>query len=435
MSKERKRASRLKTQKDQLLFNGNFESGNIGSATQVSPFEYEITVRPDTLNPRHRLWFHFSVSGAHSGQKVLFTITNFSKTRSLYRNGMAPVVRSLKRPVWFRMPESHAFYYRPPKNKKQYHLSFIFEFDDEEDTYYFAYCFPYSYTRIQRLLSGYESKGHPYFHRALLCRTVLGRRIDLLTITSPESEETTPLRERKIVVVTARVHPGETPASWVCQGFLDFILGGSDPRAQLLRDHIVFKVVPCLNPDGVFLGNYRGNSLGFDLNRFWLNPHPSWMPSIHAVRQLLIDLDARISPDGSKSPHGVLDFFMDMHAHSTGMDAFCYLNIPAEPDRRERTMWFPRLLAVNARSFSATSSKFCKDPNKSGSGRRAIGDFLGLEAYCYTLETSFFGYYGEKMRTVPFDEKSLHELGSEIAITLIDFYKLYSRVRKVGASQ
>ena len=46
--------------------------------------------------------------------------------------------------------------------------------------------------------------------------------------------------------------------SHICplQGFLAFLLG-SDPRAAVLRSTITFVVVPMLNPDGVFLGNYR----------------------------------------------------------------------------------------------------------------------------------------------------------------------------------
>jgi murein tripeptide amidase MpaA len=72
-----------------------------------------------------------------------------------------------------------------------------------------------------------------------------------------------------MVFLTCRVHPGESPASFVLHGMIDFLLS-SDPAAQTLRDHIVFKIVPMLNPDGVFLGNYRTNFLGFDLNRQWL---------------------------------------------------------------------------------------------------------------------------------------------------------------------
>lgn len=61
---------------------------------------------------------------------------------------------------------------------------------------------------------------------------------------------------RRSICVSARVHPGETCASWTMHGFLEFICGGS-ARARILRDNFIFKVVPMLNPDGVINGNYR----------------------------------------------------------------------------------------------------------------------------------------------------------------------------------
>ena len=42
------------------------------------------------------------------------------------------------------------------------------------------------------------------------------RRLDLLTITSPKNLE--PGTRCKMVFITARVHPGESPSSYVCQG-------------------------------------------------------------------------------------------------------------------------------------------------------------------------------------------------------------------------
>jgi hypothetical protein len=41
------------------------------------------------------------------------------------------------------------------------------------------------------------------------------------TATSPENQI------KKGVVITARVHPGETNASWMMKGLLDFLLGDS----------------------------------------------------------------------------------------------------------------------------------------------------------------------------------------------------------------
>ena len=82
------------------------------------------------------------------------------------------------------------------------------------------------------------------------------RRLDLLTICDPELKKIDPEKKRKIVYITARVHPGETPSSYVCQGLIEFLVS-SHPIAKVLRENIVFKIIPMLNPDGVYLGNYR----------------------------------------------------------------------------------------------------------------------------------------------------------------------------------
>ena len=85
------------------------------------------------------------------------------------------------------------------------------------------------------------------------------RRLDLLTIRDPELKQppnSTSDKKRKIVIITARVHPGETPSSYVCQGLIEFLVS-SHPVAKLLRENITFKIIPMLNPDGVYLGNYR----------------------------------------------------------------------------------------------------------------------------------------------------------------------------------
>ena len=55
-----------------------------------------------------------------------------------------------------------------------------------------------------------------FLHIFMYPRVQMKNRLELLTITSPHNllKETT----AKSVLITARIHPGETPSSFVCEG-------------------------------------------------------------------------------------------------------------------------------------------------------------------------------------------------------------------------
>lgn len=72
---------------------------------------------------------------------------------------------------------------------------------------------------------------------------------------------------KKYIIVCSRVHPGETNASYIMQGFINFITSPTNFEAIELRKRIIFKIVPITNPDGVIIGNYRTSLCGNDLNR------------------------------------------------------------------------------------------------------------------------------------------------------------------------
>ncbi len=113
-----------------------------------------------------------------------------------------------------------------------------------------------------------------------------------------------------MVFITARVHPGESPASYVCQGLMEHLMSDT-LEGELLRENIIFKIgnfcefsilcytdfvgfidaVPMLNPDGVYLGNYRSSLMGFDLNRHWADPSPWAQPTITATKKLVMEYD------------------------------------------------------------------------------------------------------------------------------------------------
>mmetsp|Transcript_19847 Transcript_19847/g.29683 ORF Transcript_19847/g.29683 Transcript_19847/m.29683 type:complete len:1390 (-) Transcript_19847:111-4280(-) len=220
-----------------------------------------------------------------------------------------------------------------------YTLSIAMQFPHANDSVRLAYFYPftYSYQRecIKSLLM--QPKISQYIRRQAFCRTRGGNVVELLTITNFSGEEDLaekkdkikvnkdgkssstgntssnfiPPSQRLVVFLSARVHPGENNASWVMKGIIQF-LTSEDPEAQLLREQVVFKIIPMLNPDGVIVGNYRCNLSGVDLNRKWEHPDCIKNPTIFATKQLLHSL-------ATQRP--VL-LYCDFHGHST-MKNFC----------------------------------------------------------------------------------------------------------------
>ena len=118
----------------------------------------------------------------------------------------------------------------------------------------------------------------------LLCRTLAGNNVYILTITAPASQED--MKRKAVIVLSARVHPGETPSSWIMRGILHFLTGDSDVSTRL-RDNFIFKIVPMLNPDGCIVGNTRCSLAARDLNRQYKSVIKEAFPSVFNVKTLV----------------------------------------------------------------------------------------------------------------------------------------------------
>ena len=150
-----------------------------------------------------------------------------------------------------------------------YTLSFIIEFAYESDQVHFAHCYPYTYSDCIMFLKRVclPQYGKDRLRRTALCKTKAGNSCEMLIITNFTSTQDQ-IAERKCVIISARVHPGESNSSFIMEGIIEHVLG-NEKEAKVLRDTYVFKIVPMLNPDGVIVGNYRCSLAGLDLNRQW----------------------------------------------------------------------------------------------------------------------------------------------------------------------
>eukprot|EP01135_Chromosphaera_perkinsii_P004701 Nk52_evm12s294 gene=Nk52_evmTU12s294 len=400
-------------QKGHLIFNADFESGNLGKVVCLWDSEFDLYIRPDTCNSKYRVWFYFTVKNVKRMQRVIFNIVNYSKTKTLFREGMSPVVCSTSRPKWERIPSKNVFYYRCPRHGDQYVMSFLFAFDNDQDKYCFSYCYPYSYSDLQAYLGQLDARRTNYYRRELLGCSLQLRKVDLITITNPKN--LVKGREKKIIFISSRIHPGETPSSYVCQGMIDFLMSCT-PEAKLLRDNLVFKFVPMLNPDGVYHGNYRCSFMGFDLNRHWQKPTSWTQPTLVATKAKLMEFNS----DSDVS----VEFYIDIHAHTALTNVFMYGNEYSDTRKKSEHVQFPQLLSKNIKEFSIENSSFNRDKVKAGTGRRFLGQFLGPNSHSYTLEVSFFSFMNGEGEPRAFSIDDYLRLGRNIALTFIDYYNL-----------
>jgi len=294
------------------------------AGTESPDFEFQLWTKPDCQGTEfengNRTWFYFGLRGGPPGAVLKFTVQNLNKQAKLFSQGMVPVFTIPGRTTWERLRDLPTF----STQENNFSMSFKFRNLEEPDSQvYFAFTYPYTYKELQTNLAKLEKKHSQanldftalqelpsngiYFHREMVIRSLEHRRLDLLTITGMNNiqQEKEPIlanlftehssdnrphkfSHKKVVFLSARVHPGETCSSFVMNGFIKFLLNHSDARAAALRAKYVFKLVPMLNPDGVYRGHYRTDTRGVNLNRVYSDPSLLLHPTIYAAKKLVL---------------------------------------------------------------------------------------------------------------------------------------------------
>ncbi|XP_069808017.1 cytosolic carboxypeptidase 3 isoform X2 [Dendropsophus ebraccatus] len=398
-----------------LEFESRFESGNLQKVVQVGDYDYQLTLRTDLYTDRHTQWFYFRVKNTRAGVPYRFTIVNLMKPTSLYNQGMRPLMYSQidangQRIGWRRMGDEIRYYRNGSGRDGQsyYSLSWSFRFPHSGDTCYFAHCYPYTYSNLQDYLAqiAKDPERSRYCKIRVLCHSLAGNIVYVLTITNP-SQATREPKKKKAVILTARVHPGETNSSWMMKGFLDYILS-SRGEAQRLRDSFIFKVVPMLNPDGVIVGNYRCSLSGRDLNRNYKSRLKDSFPSIWFTRNMI----KRVMEERE------ILLYCDLHGHSRKQNVFMYGCRGSDSRLYERI--FPLMLSkLSPDKFSFSGCKFKVQRTKEGTGRVVMWR-MGIRN-SYTLEATFCGSSLGKRRGTHFSTKDLESLGYHFCDALLDY--------------
>ncbi|XP_033336783.1 cytosolic carboxypeptidase-like protein 5 isoform X2 [Megalopta genalis] len=296
------------------------ENKSCKSSTSDDSVDYEFNIwtkhdcHGTQFQNSNRTWFYFGFKACTSGAYVKFNIVNLNKQVKMFSQGMCPVFKVLPGHLhWERIRDRPT--YTVDQKGSDFTLSFVYcTPENMKAITYLAFTYPFSYTDLQNYLRRVEARiakrnvtcaDDVYYHRECAIKSLEGRRLDVITISSfhyisteredrlinmfPEKHEERPFKfwNKKVIFVSARVHPGETPSSFVFNGFLNFLLNRDDQMAINLRRLYVFKLIPMLNPDGVARGHYRMDTRGVNLNRVYLNPSVKDHPTIYAARNLI----------------------------------------------------------------------------------------------------------------------------------------------------
>uniref|UniRef100_A0A8D8LG76 Cytosolic carboxypeptidase NnaD n=2 Tax=Cacopsylla melanoneura TaxID=428564 RepID=A0A8D8LG76_9HEMI len=427
-----------------LKFESRFESGNLAKAVKISDNYYELYLRTDLYTNRHMQWFYFRITNTRSNFYYRFSIVNLSKSESLYSVGMKPLLYStrdaeINKIGWRRCGENITYFRNDLSNgetveEATYTLSFNLTLPYDDDEVYLAHCYPYTYSDLQDYLL--KLQNHPvkstFSSLRLLCRSLAGNSVYYLTITAPSLVDVP--KRKKAIVITSRVHPGETPSSWMMKGFLDFLTGDST-QAKELREKFIFKLIPMLNPDGVIVGNNRCSLTGRDLNRQYRTVIRETYPPVWHTKLLIRRLMEEC---------GVI-MYCDLHAHSRKHNVFIYgCENKQCLDKRLQEQVFPLMLHKNAADkFSFENCKFRIQRSKEGTSRVVVW-MMGIPN-SYTMEASFGGSTLGNRADTHFSTQDFEMIGRAFCETLLDFCdeepskerlrcKIINRLLKEGSS-
>ncbi|XP_040894076.1 LOW QUALITY PROTEIN: cytosolic carboxypeptidase 4 [Toxotes jaculatrix] len=399
--------SSLQCPSDSLRFFSNFECGNLRKAVQVRRYEYDLILNADANCSQHTQWFYFEVSNMVADVPYRFSVINCEKSNSQFNYGMQPVLYSVRealegRPHWVRTGTEICYFrnhFCPARGRRRapfYTLTFTITFKHSEDVCYLAYHYPYTYSALKahlRVLQKSVDPSQVFFRQQILCGTLAGNSCPLVTITAcPASRawrDMHQLRNRPYIVLTGRVHPGESNASWLMKGTLEFLCS-SDPVAQSLREAFVFKIIPMLNPDGVINGTSRCDLNGEDLNRQWCKPDPALSPTIYHTKGFLYYLNSI-----GRTP----------------------LTIPKALDRI-------------APAFSFNSCNYLVEKSRSATARVVVWREMGV-LRSYTMESTYNGCDQGINKGLQTGTRELQEMGVKFCHSLLsvakDLKALYSR--------
>ena len=416
---------------DNVIFDSDFEEGNLRMAIEISKNkEYDLIMRPETNAKKLYTFFFFSVlikSYENNNEKnnmIKLNIINKPKDKNFY-NGQCPVlmfdtsINKWTRNTFNVYAINNGLKNPNLKNEFKSYFSLTFSFNFKPNVkYYFASCYPYTYTQLRLYLNTLNKNCYKKIIKfGEAGKTFNNNKIPYIVITNFECDEEE-LNEKKCVLVTGRIHSGETVSSYVVQGLIDFLVNLNNPISKYLRDKFIFKIIPMLNIDGVIFGNYRLNILGKDMNRLWT---PNIPFNSDECDQSSLYINSIIDIIKKTLNNRNIFLYCDFHGHSGKHNYFLY-GCPKEGNENYHKK-FMEIYAKKSNIFSLNDCVHKIMPKKMNTCRALLKNVFSVDlSYC--LETSMFSYVlkdeinGKKI--CPFTIEKYKQIGMDFCLSLFD---------------
>ena len=416
---------------DNVIFDSDFEEGNLRMAIEISKNkEYDLIMRPETNAKKLYTFFFFSVlikSYENNNEKnnmIKLNIINKPKDKNFY-NGQCPVlmfdtsINKWTRNTFNVYAINNGLKNPNLKNEFKSYFSLTFSFNFKPNIkYYFASCYPYTYTQLRLYLNTLNKNCYKKIIKfGEAGKTFNNNKIPYIVITNFECDEEE-LNEKKCVLVTGRIHSGETVSSYVVQGLIDFLVNLNNPISKYLRDKFIFKIIPMLNIDGVIFGNYRLNILGKDMNRLWT---PNIPFNSDECDQSSLYINSIIDIIKKTLNNRNIFLYCDFHGHSGKHNYFLY-GCPKEGNENYHKK-FMEIYAKKSNIFSLNDCVHKIMPKKMNTCRALLKNVFSVDlSYC--LETSMFSYIlkdeinGKKI--CPFTIEKYKQIGMDFCLSLFD---------------
>ena len=399
-------------------FESRFESGNLRMAIKLTDNEYDLILRNDINANKYAQWFYFKIQIKFKEPKrIKFNIINCEKADSPYSKGSRILQYSTTTNKWSRKSILNKYYknsYSTFDDKNLYTLSFSVNLGEENlnETVYFAYCYPYTYSYLQEYINKLvtQKNANKIMNHEVIATTLAGNNLDMILVTDFLGEFDD-IAGRPCIILTSRVHPGESNSSFVIHGLIEFITGDSD-SAKLLRKKYIFKIIPMLNPDGVINGCFRTNLRGKDLNRQWKEPSLQVSPTILSIKETV--KKTLLSRN--------IYLYCDFHGHSNKKNFFlygCNNNNNKKGKTTLQEIILAKLLGRKLDFFDYASSIFKIAPGKLKTGRAVIKKEYDID-FSYCLESSMEGISIGKNKNTFFTPALYKEIGYAFCNALYD---------------